>query len=268
MKKAAFHILGILLILLQGCEKEYTWYFHSEDTPRIVVDAIITNERKQQEIFLSLAHDQLNDSAQPLLGAEVNVSDGFDTWNFQESDRMPGLYLSDTFIAVINYTYQLEIIYQSDTITAEAGVSSVVPLSDYEIIHDSVTQLNRFEFNDWGKASMTEVFYDWSADSVFSKEYGSTMAQETFYAISSRDVNEMFPPDKQRIYFPSGTRLQRKKYSLTEEHEAYIRSLLMESEWSGGIFDVQHGNLLTNLSNGAVGYFAACMVVMDSLEVQ
>jgi hypothetical protein len=39
----------------------------------------------------------------------------------------------------------------------------------------------------------------------------------------------------------------------------------METEWSGGVFDVQHGNVNTNLSNGALGFFGVCMVVIDTI---
>jgi hypothetical protein len=41
----------------------------------------------------------------------------------------------------------------------------------------------------------------------------------------------------------------------------------METEWSGGLFDVQPGNVTTNLTNGALGYFAVCMIVSDTIYV-
>jgi hypothetical protein len=44
--------------------------------------------------------------------------------------------------------------------------------------------------------------------------------------------------------------------------------MLMETEWRGGIFDVQHGNVITNLSSGAIGYFAASTVVTDTIFIE
>jgi hypothetical protein len=51
---------------------------------------------------------------------------------------------------------------------------------------------------------------------------------------------------------------------MNEAHAAFIRTLLSETEWRGGLFDVQPGNVQTNLSEGAVGYFAVSTVVGDS----
>ena len=37
-----------------------------------------------------------------------------------------------------------------------------------------------------------------------------------------------------------------------------------ETNWRGGLFDVERGNIPTNMSAGAIGYFAASSVVSDS----
>jgi hypothetical protein len=81
-------------------------------------------------------------------------------------------------------------------------------------------------------------------------------------------VNNIFGPAKDTIYFPAGTKIIRRKYSLSKEHQDFIRTLLIETEWRGGIFDVQQGNVLTNISNGARGFFAACMVLSDTTVVK
>ena len=39
---------------------------------------------------------------------------------------------------------------------------------------------------------------------------------------------------------------------------------MIESEWRGGLFDVERGNITTNLSEGAIGYFAASTVITDT----
>jgi hypothetical protein len=72
--------------------------------------------------------------------------------------------------------------------------------------------------------------------------------------LNNIDVNTIFGGDREVICFPSGTTIVRKKYGLTESHQSFLRSMLMETDWSGGIFDVQHGNVETNLSNGALGF--------------
>ncbi|MBE9509733.1 MAG: hypothetical protein IMY71_02550, partial [Bacteroidetes bacterium] len=44
-------------------------------------------------------------------------------------------------------------------------------------------------------------------------------------------------------------------------------TMLSETEWKGGVFDVLPGNVYTNLSEGAVGFFAVSTVVSDSTVV-
>jgi len=41
--------------------------------------------------------------------------------------------------------------------------------------------------------------------------------------------------------------------------------MLLETEWRGGLFDVAHGNLETNLSQGAFGFFAVSTVIRDTI---
>ena len=60
----------------------------------------------------------------------------------------------------------------------------------------------------------------------------------------------------------------KKKYSLNAAHELFIRSLLVETNWSGGYFDEAHGNLQTNLSEEAIGYFSASSILIDAIIVK
>jgi hypothetical protein len=81
------------------------------------------------------------------------------------------------------------------------------------------------------------------------------------------DIIKEFAPAKQEVLFPEGTMVYRKKYSLSEDHQSFIRSLLIETEWRGGLFDVEHGNVQSNFTNGTLGYFGVCQVLSDSVLV-
>jgi len=43
---------------------------------------------------------------------------------------------------------------------------------------------------------------------------------------------------------------------------------MMETEWQGGWFDVKRGNVKTNMSEGAVGYFLVSTVVTDTTYIE
>ena len=92
--------------------------------------------------------------------------------------------------------------------------------------------------------------------------HSSTSARAV--ASKSIDVNKIFRPAKERIPFPVGTRVYRRQYSMNPWQEDFVRTLMAETEWRGGLFDVQPGNVRTNLSEGAVGYFSVSQVVADT----
>ena len=56
----------------------------------------------------------------------------------------------------------------------------------------------------------------------------------------------------------------RRKYSMSQDMQEFYRTFLAETQWRGSPFDVQKGNVATNLSEGAIGYFAVSTVVIDT----
>jgi hypothetical protein len=256
----------LLLALLAGCEVEYSWNLRSKNINTIVVDGILTNEMKTQCIKISSVNAAMNQAYVPISGATVTVSDSVNLYPFSESLSEPGSYYSSPFQAFVGKTYYLNIVYQSITYTAKANMASITALDS--LVLNKSNDLYTYSQGKTGDPAMTEVFLDWSTVPAYCTTYGHCTAQETFYVLHNIDVNKEFGPEKEIIYFPAGTRITRRKYSLTSEHQAFLRSLLMETEWRGGIFDVQQGNVNTNISNGGFGFFAACMVLSDSTVVK
>jgi hypothetical protein len=89
-----------------------------------------------------------------------------------------------------------------------------------------------------------------------------------FYDLKTVDVHEAFKPDQEVVYFPRNSIVIRRKYSVSPRYKGFLRSMLSETRWRGGAFDVQRENVSTNLSAGAVGFFAVCSVVADTTVVQ
>ena len=93
--------------------------------------------------------------------------------------------------------------------------------------------------------AMYEIDIDWSH--IVNSD--SAKAKLFYYTFNTIDVNEIFKPAKQNILFPKGSIIIEKKYSLNPEMADYFRSMLMEIEWQGGIFDETPSSLPTNISN-------------------
>ncbi|MBN1415574.1 MAG: DUF4249 family protein [Bacteroidales bacterium] len=251
-----------LLLLILSCEKQTTWDIHTSER-FLVADCIITNELKYQEVRLYRSADAMNQQPEGVSGAIVNLHAGDSVIFFIEDIQEAGRYESDIpFRASAGNEYRLAISCEGISDTAQATMAAVTPFEPFEIAaYDS---LFRFVYYAGSQPSMTEVYYDWSAAADYCVSYGSCRASEVFYTLDNIDIGKMFTPDRKIIPFPLNTEIIRIKYSLSEEHQQFLRSLLLETEWRGGIFDVEQGNVPTNFRHGIRGWFAACMVLSDT----
>jgi len=262
------HVKYVLVFLiLVSCEAERDWVLQSENLPVIVVDGILTNEKKAHEIRLTRPVTDMNQTPEPVSGALVAVTDGSNIYILRRDPVNPGLYKTiPEFRALYGKQYLLYIKYQDQEYTAKASMKPVTPLKPMNISH--VGELFKIEFQESDEPSMVEVWLDWSHLSGYKdKPADETQAKLVFYSLNSIDVNEMFKPEKETVLFPEGTKILRKKYSLSDDHQKFLRTMLSETEWNGGVFDVLPGNVYTNLSEGAVGFFAVSTVVTDSTVV-
>jgi hypothetical protein len=251
-----------LAFLMISCELQTNWDIMPEGE-FIVADCIITNEMKVHELKLYRSVNQLNKMPEGFSGVMVQLSDGENVVNFEEDNELPGRYLSAVpFMATAGTIYRLTLFYNNKADTAYAIASGVTPLEAIDIAASE--GLFRYDYQQSTPASMTEVYYDWSADTSYCKQYGACQASEVFYSLDNIDVSKEFAPDRQIILFPHKTRIIRKKYSLSEDHQRFVRSMLLETEWRGGLFDVEQGNVPTNFHYGVRGWFAACSVVSDT----
>ncbi len=262
-----------LFSVLSSCEKRTNWNLDLANEQFLIVDGIITNEFINQKINLSLSFKELNGEPEYVSNAGITIFDGDNTFNFIE-DTIPGNYLSENkFTAVINKTYTLNIQYNNNIYFAEAkllpvSITQALPykqVSDTSLYYIAAPDV---AFNP-DEASMIEVILNWSDVAGYENlPANETKAHMFYYNLTTIDVNQIFHPDNELILFPSGTSMTQKKYSLSKEHEAFIRSLLIETQWNGGNFDIEEANSYTNLSKGALGFFGASSVISYTAIIQ
>lgn len=270
MRKLFYIMLAILFF---SCEEQTNWDLQDENLDLIIIDGTITDEYKRQKISIYHPVKKLNQEPEPVTGANVRIlSNSIQVW-LNEDPGSPGIYLTDTAVrAIPEIFYRLSIhhkgkIYQADTYM-EPGknfqplIYGRVPGQNYyEIINVS----NAYNFPN---PAIFELFLDWSHLPLYTDSLPENCKAHMFYyALPSLDVSQIFAPAQEKVFFPKGTIIIEKRYSITKEHASYIRDLLLETNWAGGIFSSIHANIEGNLSQGAMGYFAVCGVVADTLIV-
>jgi len=70
------------------------------------------------------------------------------------------------------------------------------------------------------------------------------------------------------VRFPPGTIVHREKESVNALYGEFLRGVLSETDWRGGMFDVLPGNARTNLAGDAIGFFTASDVIRDTVVIE
>lgn len=257
-------LLPVLLAFAAGlaaCEEVTAWELQSGDNGQLVVEAILTDELKTQEVRLSRSYDAIDGQAPSVTDAQVRVCAANTCVNFQASTQEPGLYLSDRAFRVFErLEYRLEIDWQGQQYTAvsEMGVVAPIPLINFVSYgqQDSVTFGEFASIYNPNQQAMYEMNIDWS----HLNQEGKNRAKMYFYTFNTIDVSELVRPVRDTVFFPLGSFVTARKFGLNDEYAAYLRALVIETQWKGGVFYSASADLPTNISGGALGFFSACAV--------
>jgi hypothetical protein len=257
----------LLFLLFVSCERQTDWNLQTADNDFIVVDGMVTNELKVQTLTIMKPASTLNGQPEPVNGATVLVSSNLLAHTFHEDTLHPGTYLSDkAFTGIRNETYSLSITSGNRNYSSKAVLAAPVDFKFIEYERDSGDNQYRFSkvpfpYNPFLSA-MFQIELDWSiAPGYENQNPDSCRAKVFYYTLPTLDVSELFAPTMEKITFPQGTVITERRYSLTDEHAAFLRALLLETTWYGGYFNTASANVPTNLSAGAIGFFGACGVV-------
>ncbi len=254
----------IITLLLGSCVKETDWDMEPPGEPVIVVDGIITDVQGVQDIRLSYSVNDLNESPAPVSEAGVLISNQDSSWQLAENPPYSGMYKTPAnFVAVPGKNYTLLISTNGKIYTAKTAMEAGKLFDPLMYKPDDDDSLYRI---DWVASAfsadfpaMWEIILDWSQVSGYEgRDSAGTHARLLFYTLPTLDVSQLFAPKVEEIHFPAGTWITENRYSLTAEHAEFIRELLMETSWQGGLFSSMPANVTTNLSSGAVGWFGAC----------
>ncbi|HNV29029.1 MAG TPA: DUF4249 family protein [Cyclobacteriaceae bacterium] len=260
------NLLLIFFCVLAACEERLDIPLLSEDKDLLAVEGVLTNENISHTITLTFPYKMMNGKAVPVSGAVVQILEGNSaTYTLTEAPAGSGQYVTPKFRAVFGTTYTLWIQYQGKEYFAQDSSVPVEPLPalDYYKVNDQYS----LAFNESGQnASYIDHRIDWTTTADCLP--GNTCeGRIVFYDLKTIDVNEIYKPGKTDFLFPVNSIIIRKKYSVSSAYRTFLRSMLSETEWRGGLFDVERANATTNLSSGAIGFFAVTSVVSDTTLV-
>ena len=264
-------VWGFILIttLSFSCEENIDWEFMPEDNLHLAITGIITNENKIQKIEIYQSFNTPSDSSLGITNAEVRLYTIDNSVDFLHDDSNPGTYLSSiAFAGPMNKTIRMEVIHEGQVYEASAEMGAVQPIPPIEISINPITSRRFISkiaslFSPIEQA-MYQVQLDWSNIQPDTLNKALLFA----YTFNTVDISGIIPPNVEPVNFPAGTLLVEKKFGLTDDYADFLRSLAIQTNWQGGLFDETPGSLESNISNNALGYFSACQVLTDTIIVQ
>jgi len=256
-------------LMFFSCNKEVDWDLLYQEQDLLVVEGKITNEVKQHEVKLTRPLYEMNATPEAVRGAQVEIFDGAVLHTLSEDPERAGIYITDSlFSAVPQQYYQLRIRHGEKRISAVTFMREVSPFQDmvaYPVPSDP--PLLEAYISDSEEPSIVRIELDWSSVAGYGElPDSSTHAVIYHYTLNGVDVNKMFKPPQEHVRFPPGTIAFREKESVNPWYAEFLRGVLSETDWRGGMFDVLPGNARTNMEGEAIGYFTAAEVLRDTID--
>jgi hypothetical protein len=263
IKKTIQLAFVFLVGIIFSCEERTDVSIDVENTNLIAVEAVVTNENISHTIRLTLPYQKQNGVSPGVNGATVSISDGTSSIALTPGDS--GRYSTPQMRFVSGKIYTLTILHNGRQFTAQDSSIPVEPLT--ALAYSNVDGGYRFNFFETG-SQPHYINYDVNWNNTPSCISATCRAKLVYYDLKTIDAHKLFKPDQTDFTFPSQSTIVRRKFSVSDQYRSYLRSMLSETQWRGGVFDVQRDNAPTNLSDGAIGFFAVSTAVSDTLKIQ
>ncbi len=264
-------ILLLLIISLISCQQEVDFERTSGDS-KLVVNGNITNEYKAHSIELSLSGGlSQNFGFEKVSGATLSIMEG-DSRMIPLSEVEPGRYLTDSIAGKLNELYTLQITWNGQTFNASDSLisiaESVVPIDFTTTGGFKEYEFRRHQFGlNIASKEVIVIAPSTPKSKIDTARAGLTIGvkllpggtyQFTGYNHPKIEVNGLLNFEDGKFFgFKEGAQISHQLFSLSEEYYEYLRSIFIETEWRGTLFDTPPANVKGNIDNGALGFFSA-----------
>lgn len=277
--------LLMFTIIFSSCTEEINVDVDSGET-RLSVEAAVTSDLTKHPVILKETSDVFfNQNAIPVRSAKITVTDGKTTYNYQETK--PGYYESEeAFAGQPGNTYSLSItnvdVNKDGTLEEYLASSTMKPTyvvdsiklhfdPDYESYDEDVDKGPFWLVSLYMKDDIkTEDYYG------FACRINNVLIQDTITEILVQkdtyfngettkgvDVGE-FNQEKPDEILQNNDIITLETYAINEEYYDFVNQL-QEIDEGQNMFSGPPGNITSNISNGAIGFFAVYSITRTNI---
>jgi hypothetical protein len=255
--------------------------------PAIVIYGYLTNEPAFHSIMVSASSPYFDTSLNKgVSNATVKItSSNNDVFYLKELDSIPGLYLTTNRIAGIpGVTYSLSVETdfdndgQKELYTAASTMLDAVEVDSIEIKHLTVMGYRFYTLNLYARDTPAEDYYFGKyrindsvvlfninqlsprSDITFNGQYINGMAIQQFWDIDEKERIEREDNDddnriRRRVYLSPGDTVTFSLCRIERGYYDFIYQCQKEMSGENPFFGGPASNIITNISNGGLGYF-------------
>lgn len=265
-----FTVILLTLALSTGCEEDIDLSLKG-DQPRLVVDGIITTDTMAHKVKLSLSGNYFDNQSMPRVsGALVTLSDGDDTFVLMESPDEPGEYLtSDDFFGRQSTLYSLEISNvdvngdgKKEVYSAESFLNPIIETDSVSISFHRIWKLWQINLHahDPGGIENFYLFNLYINGELYSDRYGKmSYTDDRFFDGNYADGVWIFGLDSEEEdeNLVPGDVVTMETLMVEKTYYDFVVAADAETDVKTPLFSGPPANVPSNISNGALGQFAA-----------
>lgn len=273
MIKNFFAQLAIILVLMMTACVEPVDVNDVVDTAegRVVVEGKITNEAKSHTVRLTRSTAALSNTPPPnIVGATVTITDGENEFVLTETD--PGYYVTDPDVkGESGKLYTLKVVIDGQEYIGSDRMPAPVSFTD----GDKLLIFDKYLFGNPREGFTIEHPLVTYGALVAAKTELQVLSKRpraynrsSFYDFPGIDSEGLVPTIADQLKFMMGDTLQQSKLTLSEANYKFLRAVLLETKFYGGVLSSVPANVPSNMSNGALGFFSASSVVTRKSLIQ
>jgi hypothetical protein len=274
-----------IVSLLSSCVEPFD-IKTNDSPPVIVIYGYLTNEQAFHSIKVSASSPYFDLSLnQGVSGAMVKItSSNNEVFNFKELDSIPGLYVTTNQVAGIpgmTYSLSVETDFDNDgkkeTYTASSTMMNVVEVDSVEIKSINLMGYRFYSFNLYAQDTPAEDYYFGKylindsvvlfninqlspmSDLAFNGQYINGLTIQRFWNIDEKERIESEDDGdnriRKRVYLSPGDSVTFSLCHIEKGYYDFIVQCQKEMNGENPFFGGPASNIITNISNGGLGYF-------------
>ncbi|MFC1551886.1 DUF4249 domain-containing protein [Candidatus Latescibacterota bacterium] len=259
----------LLTVLVSSCSEEVITLDLKGVEPKIVIEGILTDQGEPCTVKISKSGDFYDPGEYPpVTGAKVTLldSEGNLETLAENAENEPGLYRGESLLGVEGRTYTLIVETGGETFEAVSTLMNAVEIDSltYYFEDDPDTYIEEYEDMEEGYVFSCHFTYPDIEDNYYRIKltHNGELLHDIFMVSDWYESGDNVEYDFSAYIFEENDTMNVELLSIDKAAAEYFSTLnaVMLSSNTGPGFSAIPDNPITNISNGALGYFAAYSV--------